>query len=52
MNITIERVIQATPEVHDLIGELNDVLGAVYEAHQRHGLFDRATVRAARALLS
>jgi putative acetyltransferase len=24
--------------VHDLIGELNDVLGAVYEAHQRHGL--------------
>jgi putative acetyltransferase len=38
MNITIERVIQATPEVHALIGELNDVLGAVYEAHQRHGL--------------
>jgi putative acetyltransferase len=38
MNITIERVIQATPEVHDLIGELNAVLGAVYEAHQRHGL--------------
>ena len=38
MNITIERVIRATPEVHDLIGELNDVLGAVYEAHQRHRL--------------
>jgi putative acetyltransferase len=38
MNISIERVIQATPDVHDLIGELNDVLGAVYEAHQRHGL--------------
>jgi putative acetyltransferase len=38
MNITIERVIQATPEVHDLIGELNDVLGAVYEGYQRHGL--------------
>jgi putative acetyltransferase len=38
MNITIERVSQATPEVHDLIGELNAVLGAVYEAHQRHGL--------------
>ena len=38
MNITIERVIQATPEVHDLIAELNDVLGAAYEAHQRHGL--------------
>jgi putative acetyltransferase len=38
MNITIERVIQATPEVHELIGELNDVLGAAYESHQRHGL--------------
>ena len=38
MNITVEQVVQATPEVHDLIGELNDVLGATYEAHQRHGL--------------
>jgi putative acetyltransferase len=38
MNITIERVIRATPEVHDLIAELNDVLGTAYEAHQRHGL--------------
>ena len=38
MSITIERVIEATPEVCDLIGELNDVLGAAYEAHQRHGL--------------
>jgi putative acetyltransferase len=38
MNISIERVVEATPEVHDLIGELNDVLGAAYEAHQRHGL--------------
>ena len=38
MNITIQRVIQATPEVHYLIGELNDVLGAVDQAHQRHGL--------------
>ena len=24
--------------MHDLIGELNEVLGAAYEAHQRHGL--------------
>jgi putative acetyltransferase len=24
--------------VHDLIGELNDVLGAAYDAYQRHGL--------------
>jgi putative acetyltransferase len=34
----IERVVEATPEVYDLIGELNGVLGAAYEAHQRHGL--------------
>jgi putative acetyltransferase len=38
MNITIERAVEATPEVHDLTGELNDVLGAAYESHQRHGL--------------
>jgi putative acetyltransferase len=38
MNITIARVVEATPEVQDLIGGLNDVLGAAYEAHQRHGL--------------
>jgi putative acetyltransferase len=38
MSITIERAVEATPEVHDLIGELNDVLGAAYEDHQRHGL--------------
>jgi hypothetical protein len=36
--ITIERAVEATPELHYLIGELNDVLGAAYEAHQRHGL--------------
>jgi GNAT superfamily N-acetyltransferase len=38
MSITIERVFEASPELHDLIGELNDALGAAYEAHQRHGL--------------
>jgi putative acetyltransferase len=38
MSITIERAAEATPEVRDLIGELNDVLGAAYEDHQRHGL--------------
>jgi len=38
MNITVEQVVQATSKVHDLIGELNDVLGVTYEAHQRHGL--------------
>ena len=35
MNVTVEQVVQATPEVHDLIGELENVLDA---AHQRHGL--------------
>ena len=38
MNITVEQVLQPTAEVHDVVGELNDVLGAAYEAHQRHGL--------------
>ena len=38
MNITIERTIEATLEVRNLIRELNDVLGAAYEEHQRHGL--------------
>jgi putative acetyltransferase len=38
MSMTIERVVEAPPELHDLIGELNDILGAVYETHQRHGL--------------
>jgi len=38
MNITIERVSEATAEVRGLIGELDAVLGAAYEPHQRHGL--------------
>jgi len=38
MNITIEQSVEATLEVRDLIRELNDVLGAAYEEHQRHGL--------------
>jgi len=38
MNLTIEQVTAATPEVHGLIGELDAVLGAAYEPHQRHGL--------------
>src|ERR1043166_836067 len=38
MNLTIERVGEPTPEVHDLIGELDEVLNAAYEPHQRHGL--------------
>jgi putative acetyltransferase len=38
MNITIEQTVEATLEPRDLIRELNDVLGAAYEEHQRHGL--------------
>jgi len=38
MSIMIERAVEATTEVHDLIEELNGALGAAYEAHQRHGL--------------
>ena len=38
MNIVIEQVNAPTAEVHELVGELNEVLGAAYEPHQRHGL--------------
>jgi len=38
ISITVERAVEATHEVRDLIEELNEVLGAAYEAHQRHGL--------------
>src|SRR5215813_4050274 len=38
MSITIERAVAATLEARDLIQELNDVLGAAYEEHQRQGL--------------
>jgi len=38
MSILIERAVEATTEVHGLIEELNGVLGAAYEDHQRHGL--------------
>jgi putative acetyltransferase len=37
-NLAIERVSEPTPELRDLIGELDRVLGAAYEPHQRHGL--------------
>ena len=32
------KAVEATPELHEVIGEFNDVLGAAYKAHQRHGL--------------
>jgi len=38
MKLTIERVTEPTPELRQLIGELDDVLNAAYEPHQRHGL--------------
>jgi|ERR1051326_100918 putative acetyltransferase len=38
MNLAIERVHEPTPEAHELIGELDAVLNAAYEPHQRHGL--------------
>lgn len=38
MTIAIERVTQETAELRQLIGELDAVLGAEYEPHQRHGL--------------
>src|SRR5262252_10984833 len=38
MNLTIERLSQPTPELQELIGELDAVLGAAYEPHQQHGL--------------
>src|SRR5580704_15795376 len=38
MGIAVELVTEATPEVRELIGELNALLGAAYEAHQQHGL--------------
>ena len=38
MNITIEQITEPTPELRDLIGELDAVLNAAYEPHQRHGL--------------
>jgi putative acetyltransferase len=38
MNITIERLTGPTVDAEQLIAELDAVLGAVYEPHQRHGL--------------
>src|SRR5215207_2155556 len=38
MEIAIERLASATAEAAALIAELDAVLGALYEPHQRHGL--------------
>jgi hypothetical protein len=42
MNIAVERMVQRTPEVHELVGELNDVLGAVYEPMCKRNWCDRS----------
>ena len=36
--IAIERLAAPTQDARELIAELDEVLGAVYEPHQRHGL--------------
>jgi hypothetical protein len=38
MEITIERVSGPTSDASALIAELDEVLGALYEPEQRHGL--------------
>ncbi len=38
MTVAIERVTEETSELRQLVGELDAVLGANYEPHQRHGL--------------
>ena len=38
MNLTLEQITAPTAELRDLIGELDAVLNAAYEPHQRHGL--------------
>jgi putative acetyltransferase len=38
MDITIERLTAPTEDARRLMAELDEVLGAVYEPHQRHGL--------------
>ena len=38
MDPVIEQATSPSPDVRDLIGELNDTLAAAYPPHQRHGL--------------
>jgi putative acetyltransferase len=38
LDIIIEQITAPTPEVRDLVAELEAVLAGNYEAHQRHGL--------------
>ena len=38
MEINVERALTPTPELTEIVGELDAVLGALYSAEQRHGL--------------
>jgi putative acetyltransferase len=38
MEITIERLAAATPDARQLVAELDQLLGALYDPEQRHGL--------------
>ena len=38
MEITVERALAPTPQLTEIVGELDAVLGALYSAEQRHGL--------------
>ena len=38
MQITVERIFAPSPELIEIVGELDAVLGAIYIAEQRHGL--------------
>jgi len=38
MEVTIERLFAATPDGEELVAELDQVLGALYDPEQRHGL--------------
>jgi len=54
--IFIEQITEPTPELRELIGELDTVLNAAYEPHQRHGLniaqlFDLNVAKEAQARL-
>jgi putative acetyltransferase len=38
MGVEVELVVAPTPEAEELLAELDEALGALYEAHQRHAL--------------
>src|SRR4051794_34137695 len=38
MDISVERALAPSPELAQIVGELDAVLGALYSAEQRHGV--------------